>query len=212
MIDVSAPPRLAQHLLGALGADASARDAVLGDLHELFVARATREGELAARRWYWYEALRSAPHLLTDGLRGHAWHATKRTASAIGLAYFSMLVLGTVVGGAIRGLVWATGFAPAAVVAPGQISWVALAMMHVTGAMQGIIGGALAAHFDRQAPLRTSLAMATLWSVSLAIGYALFMTGGLATWFMMSAPLVALLSTATGGVLYVRRTQGTPAT
>lgn len=211
MTDRSSPPQLAQHLLGALGAHADTRDAILGDLHELFVARATRDGASAARRWYWREALRSAPHLMVRGMRGQALHAIKRTATAIAFAYLSMLVLGTVVSGALRGLLWATGFATAAVVAPRQISWVALALMLATGALQGIIGGALAAYFDRHAPLRTSLAMATLWSVSLAIGYALFMAGGLAMWFIVSAPVVAFLGTTTGGLLYVRHSQGTAA-
>lgn len=214
MTDLASPPRLPQHLLGALGADADARDAVLGDLHELFMARAARDGVSVARGWYWGEALRTAPHLLVSGLRGQAWQTTKRTASAIALAYLTMLVMGTVVGGAIRGLVFATGVFPAAVVAPTQISWVALAMMLVTGTLQALIGGALAAHFDRHAPLRTAVVFATLWSAGLAVGYAVFMSGsgGLPLWFTATAPLLVLFGTATGGVLYLRRTQVTPAT
>ncbi|HEX7242371.1 MAG TPA: permease prefix domain 2-containing transporter, partial [Longimicrobiaceae bacterium] len=58
------PPRTAERLLEALGAEPELRDALLGDLAEDFATRAADQGERAARRRYWREALRAAPYLL----------------------------------------------------------------------------------------------------------------------------------------------------
>jgi predicted permease len=46
------PPRLAARLLARALRDDPAAPAILGDLHEDFVARATRRGAASARRWY----------------------------------------------------------------------------------------------------------------------------------------------------------------
>jgi putative ABC transport system permease protein len=53
-----APPRLAE-LLVKLAAPKGERSFVLGDFREAFEERAANEGLLAARAWYWREALRS---------------------------------------------------------------------------------------------------------------------------------------------------------
>ena len=51
------PPDWAERLLRAAVRDADWRDAVSGDLREEFAAVASRAGYLAARRWYWRQAL-----------------------------------------------------------------------------------------------------------------------------------------------------------
>lgn len=66
--DRRGPPRLVSWLLGHL-APPSARDHVLGDLEEEFLARLRRTGRRGpAVRWYVSQALRSAPHLLRERL------------------------------------------------------------------------------------------------------------------------------------------------
>ncbi len=51
------PPPLAERVLRATIRDTEWRDAVTGDLHEEFVDIARREGDRAARRWYWRQAI-----------------------------------------------------------------------------------------------------------------------------------------------------------
>jgi hypothetical protein len=68
------PPRLAERLLGGLSGRTAFSEGVFGDLSEEFARRALRDGGGPARRWYYREALRSAPHILGNALRtyGHA--------------------------------------------------------------------------------------------------------------------------------------------
>jgi len=66
---MTAPPRFLEQLLASLGATPAFREPLLGDLAEEFALRAARDGTQAARGWYRREALRSAPHLLHDGVR-----------------------------------------------------------------------------------------------------------------------------------------------
>ena len=61
---MTSPPRYAERLLEALGADPYLREVVLGDLAEEHALRAQWEGEPAARRWYDREGLRAVPFLL----------------------------------------------------------------------------------------------------------------------------------------------------
>jgi len=68
-----APPRLARALLRHAVPD-EARDAVDGDLHELYVARRAGSGAAAASTWYWLETLSFAMRFTLDrvarGIRG----------------------------------------------------------------------------------------------------------------------------------------------
>src|SRR4051812_19420494 len=59
-------PRRVERILASLGASAELRQDVLGDLQEEFAIRAAWDGSAAARRWYYRESLRVAPHLLRD--------------------------------------------------------------------------------------------------------------------------------------------------
>ena len=57
-MSVEHPPRIAAKFLQALLDDRS-RDAVVGDLHEGYVAMRQQRGAAAAARWYWSQAIRS---------------------------------------------------------------------------------------------------------------------------------------------------------
>jgi putative ABC transport system permease protein len=57
-VSAAHPPRTAERLLQALLDDRS-RDAVLGDLHEGYLAARQQRGAAAAAWWYWLHALRS---------------------------------------------------------------------------------------------------------------------------------------------------------
>ena len=61
------PPRLARALL-RLGVPEESRDAVEGDLHELYVARRGRSSRVAASIWYWLEVLSFTMRFAPDRL------------------------------------------------------------------------------------------------------------------------------------------------
>jgi predicted permease len=63
------PPTLATWLIRSSAPPAD-RDVVLGDLEEEFRGRTARDGVNSARRWYWRQARRSAPHSLRRRLLG----------------------------------------------------------------------------------------------------------------------------------------------
>ena len=56
----SGPPRLAEWLLSLLLPGGGVRESVLGDLHEMWVARAATAGRGSATMWYWGHAARIA--------------------------------------------------------------------------------------------------------------------------------------------------------
>ena len=58
------PPRVARVLLAACTSRAD-YESVVGDLEEEYGARVSQEGRLRADRWYWSQALRSLPALLS---------------------------------------------------------------------------------------------------------------------------------------------------
>ena len=82
-------PRRVEALLQSLGADPEFADDVLGDLAEEFEVRCRWDGALAARRWYYREAVRTAPHLLRDWRRRFRLRDTAPLTWAL-LAGFAM--------------------------------------------------------------------------------------------------------------------------
>lgn len=60
------PPRLAERLL-RWATERADRDCVAGDLTEEFAARALRSGLGGARRWHWWQVMRSVPTSLLTG-------------------------------------------------------------------------------------------------------------------------------------------------
>src|SRR5581483_10272427 len=61
---MSLVPRITERLLEALCPPSPFRDGVIGDLAEEFGRRTYADGPLAARRWYYGQAIASAPHLV----------------------------------------------------------------------------------------------------------------------------------------------------
>jgi hypothetical protein len=62
-------PPWPERLLGAIGADPSFAEAVLGDLAEERALRRKQQGRVAAQLWYAREALRAVPYLLWNAVR-----------------------------------------------------------------------------------------------------------------------------------------------
>jgi hypothetical protein len=74
------PPSCATKLLSWI-VRAEERDALLGDLCEEFLLRAS-ESPQAAAQWYWRQAIRSVPALLTGRARRGRWLSTAAVAVA----------------------------------------------------------------------------------------------------------------------------------
>lgn len=80
-LETMAVPRWVERLLQSLGADPVFAEDVLGDLAEEFEVRGRWDGARAARRWYYREAVRTAPHLLRD------WRRRFRLREAVPLTW-----------------------------------------------------------------------------------------------------------------------------
>lgn len=201
------PPRKTESLLEALGADADFREAMLGDLAEEFAERVDRDGVFAARRWYYREAMRAAPHFLRNWLRGvHPRDLTHLLGIVMASWVTTMMIVGL-----FNAIVWT-------ILSASRVSWsvhpasrdpvfytIALGLALLVGAL----GGYVAAWFHGKAPLIGALAVGVVWSrVNVAAG--LIATGLVAThaiplWYRIAAPLLLIISTMTGGVLRVWR-------
>lgn len=111
----SAPARF----LASLGVDREDRPAALADLEERFVAIAEDRGPAAARRWYWWQALRGVAHRSrpdVGGLRRRRWEGIGgdirlRARVLVRRPVYALGVLGTL----------ALGLASATVV--GALAW-----------------------------------------------------------------------------------------
>lgn len=138
-------PPVAEVFLAGLITDSESQDAILGDLHEEWNVRTTRDGSMAARFWYWGQAVQTIPHLLW------AWCRTA-TLSEVGMtAAVSLIAAQSLIGtlalpGTLlafssepvnRVLLWALSLAIAAV--SGTIAGAGVASVARRGPMFGVI-------------------------------------------------------------------------
>lgn len=197
---MTSPPRTAELLLAALGADADFRDAVLGDLAEEFTIRTAWDGIGAARRWYYREALRAAPHLLRNGLRRMRPRDVAHLAGLLVTSHVLVLVLAAFVA-AMAGSVLATlGVAPGPQLHPG--GGVTRLLLGLTvGAVTAVTGGYIAAWLNARAPLVSSLALGAVWACGNIAVLAAF--GATPVWYRIAAPVLAICGTAVGGIVRV---------
>ncbi len=199
---MSAPPATIERVLEALSAKTDFRDGILGDLAEEFELRAARGGEVAARRWYIAEALRSAPHLVVDWARGlrkpDLLHLAKVVFASFVLAatllFFVELSLETVANivGVTPMMLTSTIFAPPA-------PMLRLGML----AIGALTGGCIAAWLDDKAPLVSAIALGALWTCAIVTA-AFVGRSGVPAWYAPIAALILISGTAFGGVLYIR--------
>jgi hypothetical protein len=194
------PPRTAELLLEALGADAELRDAVVGDLAEEFAIRAAYDGVRPARRWYWHEALRTAPHLLRAWARHLRARDVAQLAGVVLTSYVLLVALAALVAGFAYVVMTVLGIAPEPH-RPAVTDSLRLALALPIGAVVAVTGGYIAALLGRRAPLVGSLALGAVWSC-VFLGAAATV-GGVPAWYRAAVPLVVLAGTAAGGLLRV---------
>jgi hypothetical protein len=217
-----APPPRAEALLEALGAEHGYRDAVIGDLAEEFQVRAERDGERAARWWYYGEAVRSVPTLARSwgrSLRGRDF------AHLAGLA-LTAFVLSRVVVGLIIGMAYIVALRTGGATAAGGMSGIVFMIIALKLALMfadALVAGFVAAWLHERAPLTSAFALGVLWSL-LSVGalgalwsFGLVPTGARYTLVQIGMALggmaFTIIGTTLGGVLRVitRRTNAVDA-
>jgi hypothetical protein len=198
---MTAPPRTAELVLESLGASAQFRDPLLGDLAEGFASRVELDGLSRARRWYYREALRTAPHMLREGLGQLRARDVKRIAGVGFAAYCLVLMLGFLVSMMTGAILAAWDIAPLRFGRPGDpLFYVAYAL----GFAAAVIGGVIAAWLDERTPLLSALALGGTWAALAIITSTALASGAEMGWMRVIAPLMIVAGTTLGGVLRIR--------
>ena len=197
------PPRTAELLLESLGARASFREPLLGDLAEGFALRVERDGVDVARRWYYRESVRAIPHLLGDWRRSLCASDIRYLAGVVLASYVLTMTLVFLAAEFAAGAAHTLGFSQRMLPAPLDRA-AFLALWLPMWIMSTVMGGYVAAWLDRRAPLISAAALGLAWSCSaLAIGW-ITHDNGTPAWYWVCIPLVLAVGPTVGGVLRVR--------
>ena len=195
----STPPTTAERLLAALGADPELRDVLLGDLAEEHAIRAAYDGERAAGRWYWREALRVAPHLLRDWAHRLRPRDVARLAGVAAAAYSLVGGVAWVVLAAVEVVVERMG-------GPTTFPWhdphpgaLALCVMLLGFAAVATAGGWVASRLDDRAPAVAALALGVAWA-AFALVVPLPSRAPLPAWYLLGQAVAVLAGTTLGGM------------
>ena len=194
------PPRAVEALLSALGADPAFRDALLGDMNEELNARSARDGETAARWWYYGEAIRSTPHLARNGLAHATWTGARRVGRAMLTGIVGMYIFAFVFGGIARAFAQLSGFVWA--VDLRHPTPALLAATFTLGAAASMLSGYFAAMMDDETPLVSAMMLALVWATIDTI--ALMLARQIYPW-QIAVPVVPLLGATVGGMLRASR-------
>jgi hypothetical protein len=197
-----APPPTIERLLESLSTKTDFRDGVLGDLAEEFGLRSEREGDTAARRWYYAEALRAAPHLLGDWARGLRKPGVMHLANVVFASFVFAETLLFFVELTLASLLNLFGVTPV-MLTPSTVRPLAPALGLGLLAIGALMGGCIVAWLDDKAPLVSAIALGALWTCVIIVG-AVVGRSNVPAWYPLGASLVMLSGTAFGAVLYLR--------
>jgi hypothetical protein len=212
MITPKTPPRTAEKLLEALGAEPEFRDALLGDLAEEFALRTADKGDRTARRWYWGAALRVAPHLL----RNWALRLRPRDVARLaGVAAAASLLVGIVVWMVLTGVEIAVERTAGPTTFPwhdplpgARALWGMLLGITAVSTAGGWVASRLG---EDRAPAVTALALGLAWA-TVALVAPLPSRAPLPTWYLLGQAAAVLTGTTLGGICRIatrrRLTQG----
>lgn len=199
MTTPSTPPTTAERLLEALGATPKLRDAVLGDLAEEYAIRAARDGEGAARRWYWGQTIHATPHLLRDWARGLRPLYAARIA---GIAGATILILGAVV----FGVLLAVEVGVERIAGPTVLPWhdPEPGTLSLGGMLLGYIvvastTGWLASRLEQRAPAVAVIVLSIAW-VIVAFIAPLPARAPLPAWYLLGQAVAVAVGSALGGM------------
>jgi hypothetical protein len=197
-----APPRFIESVLSALGATPEYRDLVIGDLAEEMVLRARYDGEPAARRWYWREALRSIPHLLGNGLREAGYRGIGHLLGLVLTAWtFVAVICGMTFVIVFRTVV--TFWPDFRQIVHGGQGYATFVILGVS--MTAFIGGLIAATLNKRAPLTGAVALGVTWAATELTLIAIGRVAPAPFWFPIVVPTLMLSAAVAGGLFHLRR-------
>ena len=141
-------------MLRQLIADPDLEHAVLGDFTEAWADRASSNGVREANRWYWCQAMVTAPYLLIACWRDRRSGGARWMAKAVGAGFLAMAILSSPGDGLLEAVFGS---------APGKLSTAAIVARVVIGAAIGLGSGATSAWVSRTIPLASGIALATAY-------------------------------------------------
>jgi hypothetical protein len=163
-------PRRVERILGSLGASDEFRQDVLGDLEEELRIRAAWDGSAAARRWYYRESLRVAPHLLRSWLGRLVWRDVFRFGGVVGSSVVAVVAFQNIGGAVVLRLAQLLGVPPRQIMSLG-FQWSTLSIYLFWNAVLTIAIGYIAASMNRTARVPAALATGAFWLGFLAIAW-----------------------------------------
>jgi len=186
-------PKRTEALLQSLGADPELADDILGDLAEEFAVRRQWDGTTAARRWYYREALRTAPHLLRDWRRRFRFGEAAPLAGAL----LAGIVVDAFVARALTGLVWSLAGTPlVAQVREGSLTGGLVAWLVMIVAARQIIPGMAAGFVAGTIGKRAALPFSMVTSAAI-----LALVASRVMWQGTSAGALAVVVAVNAGLL-----------
>jgi hypothetical protein len=196
-------PRRVERILASLGASAELRQDVLGDLQEEFAIRAAWDGPATARRWYYRESLRVAPHLLRDWWGQLGWRDVFRLTEVIVWSAIAVTVLQTLEGAFVIKLANLLGVMPQRVLAL-SFDLTGPQIMLAWNALFALATGYFAASIGPRARMPSALTTATFWALFFLVAW--FRSPGLfPLWFNVVSLITCFSGIALGGMLRASR-------
>jgi hypothetical protein len=157
---MSTVPGWIESILEGLGARASFREAILGDLSEEFAIRAEKDGLSLARRWYYRESIRAVPHLVRDWCRHLRACDIRDFARVTIVSLLSVAALGVVLRLIAHALVLA-GVASPEQFEP-EAAWRSVGLL--LAFTSAVIGGYVAARMYPKAPVVIAVGFGAVWA------------------------------------------------
>ena len=196
-------PRRVERILASLGASAEFRQDVLGDLQEEFAIRAAWDGPRVARRWYYRESLRVAPHLLRDWWGRLGLTDIVRLTEGIVWSAIAVVALQSLQTAFVMKVADLLGVPPRRVLSFG-FDLSAPQIILVWNTFTAIATGYFAASMSHRARVPGALTTATFWAAFVSVAW--FLNSGMfPTWFSITSLLLCFSSIALGGVLRASR-------
>lgn len=195
-----APPLTVERLLEGLSAKTDFRDGIIGDLAEEYAKRAESEGIAAARRWYYRESLRAAPHLLLHWVRSLRVREIRRLVNVLFAAYFLVSLLVVVLTVMARNTLETLGMSVSSPQPGGAVTRLAF------GAAAAVLMGYCVASLDKKTPLASAVLLGILWSSAGIVTLLIARTHDSA-WNFAAAATVMVVGTTVGGMLQVRNSR-----
>jgi hypothetical protein len=189
-------PRRVERILASLGASPELRQDILGDLQEEFAIRAAWDGPSTARRWYYRESLRVAPHLLRDWWGGLGWRDVFGMIEVLVWCAIGLGAVQSLAGAFVAKLADVLGVTPLQLLGPRESRLQALL---AANAAASLAIGYFSASMTPRARIPSALTTASFWASFMSIAW--FNYPGMApTWFS-ALNLITVFSCITlGGV------------